>query len=175
MLQAIFYPVQVHAPIYTLTLMILFTQLYDIDACVFSGKGAVSASAGSAPLQEHHHPEPEAGRGSFSTTSQSSSFYHTDAANTTGTQALFLCVCVVKHTSMTDVGWGKRINNNRWGKRLSFFLQRDLTGSNLSVNTDHSLPMTTQYPLHHVCVCVWLRECLCRCLLVWLTHVCTVL
>lgn len=35
---------------------------------------------------------------------------------------------------------------------LFVFLQRDLTGSNLSVNTERSnLPMTNQCPLHPAC------------------------
>ncbi len=54
-------------------------------ACVSAGKGAVSASVGSASLQKHHHAQPQTGRGSVSTPGKSSSFYHSDAANTTGT------------------------------------------------------------------------------------------
>lgn len=91
MLQAIFYPVQVHThkQPYTHSHAYILLKKLCVDlcvcVCVSSGKGAISASAGSAPLQEHHHSQPETGRGSVSTPSQSSSFYHTDAANTTGT------------------------------------------------------------------------------------------
>ena len=94
MLQAIFYPVQVHTHCREHTTMLILSQQNCVltHVCVSSGKRAISASAGSASLQKHHHPQPETGRGSVSTPSQSPSFYHTDVANTTGTHTH-------KHTS----------------------------------------------------------------------------
>lgn len=84
---------------YTHTLTCLYSHIENcihvcLCLCVFSGKGALCASVGSAPLQEHHHPQPETGRGSVSTPSQSPSFYHTDAANTAGSLCLYLFLII---------------------------------------------------------------------------------
>lgn len=165
------------------------TTLLCWHLCMFPGQGAISASVGSAPLQEHHHSQPETGRGSVSTPSQSSSFYNTDAANPTGTPthtgllSFFLIMrsspCTthplkdIAQTSMIYAEWGKITTDGKEKLRLEkevelFFLPRDLTGSNLSVNTECShLPMTTRYSLHPVCVClrvwvsVYVEGCLC--------------
>lgn len=93
MLQAIFYPVQVHTLQHVhITENSPHTNLTDM--CVSPGKRAFSAPTRSAPLQEHYHLKSKTGRSSVSTQSQSSSIYNTDAANTTG-----------KHTQKHD--WTK--------------------------------------------------------------------
>lgn len=158
-----------HSHLLTHIVISLYNSYVDkrVDMCVSLGKGAIGASVGSAPLQEHHHPKPETGRGALSTPGQSSSFYHTDAANTTGTHTL--SNTQHKHPCLM---W----EEDKWqqmGKEVEFFfLQRDLTGSNLSASTEYScLPMTTKYPLHPGSVWV----CLSECLSVWITHVYAVL
>lgn len=184
MLQAIFYPVQVHKDATHIFSMenVVFSS---VCVCVSPGKGAVGASVGSAPLQEHHRPQPEAGRGLVSTPSQSSSFHHTDAASTTGSPTRPLSfhplsvmlppptpTPILTQAACTNIHDWCRESDNRWGRRSTegtegvffFSLQRDLTGSNLSVNTQRSnLPMTTRCPLPPR-----LR------LSVWIIHVCAV-
>lgn len=147
-----------------------------VDVCLSSGKRALSASVGSSSLQEHYHPQPETGWSFVSTPSQSSSFYHTDAANTAGTSVFifsFSSSFALQSLSSTNTPSDTELsqtNIHDWcrvreeGKLQQMeergaegyrelFLQGDLTGSNLSVNTEHSnLPMTTQCPSHPACV-----------------------
>lgn len=153
-----------------------------VCVCVSLGKRAVGASVGSAPLQEHHHPQPETGRGSVSTSSQSSSFYHTNAANTTGTHPTShthtptsLCLTIshaISYTHMfsytnTHNAWCLVSEEGKW-QQMGEQRSRPGTGSCWGISQE-VVPVWTQsavifpWPLRALCS-PSASECLCICL-----------